>query len=311
MSIRLFDWRDIPALQRYRKQCIFFYNSLLLTRGPLFFPEVVLSNLSPATGIITAVHSKNDLAQPLIGQTYHSSGAQSAHLTFLAPQAGLESGALAGLLDYLAVQIGEQGAFRLIAEVEEGTAFLDILRQHGFVIYTRQRIWKAAPLEQSRTNSQWRNAEELDLIGIQSLLRNVVPALVQQVEPFSTGHPRGMVFRQGDDVLAYADLKAGHKGVWVQPVFHPVVENQDELLANLLKSLPKRNSRPVYLCIRSYLSWLELGLEELGAQASPQQAVMVKHFALAQKALRQVTIPALEGGRPEVSTPFARSEKHT
>jgi hypothetical protein len=311
MSIRLFDWRDIPALQRYRHQCVFFYNSLLLTRGPLFFPGAMLSNFSPATGIVTAVHRKNDQAQLLIGQTYRITGSQSAHLTFLAPQEGLESSALPGLLDYLAVQAGAQGAFRTIAEVEEGTAFLDILRQQGFAVYTRQRVWRVPHQEQGKPSLKWRKAEEVDLLGIHSLLRNVVPALVQQVEPFPYKHPHGMIYRQGGDVLAYADLKTGRKGVWVQPVFHPAVENQDELFSNLLECLPNRSSRPVYLCIRSYLSWLEPALDELGAQASPQQAVMVKHIALAQKATRPVALPALEGGRPEVSTPFARSEKHT
>ena len=310
MSIRLFDWRDIPALQRYRHQCVFFYSSLLLTRGPLFFPGAMLSNFSPATGIVTAVHSKNDQAQLLIGQTHHTTGSQSAHLTFLAPEAALESRALPSLLDYLAVQMGEQGAFRLIAEVEEGTAFLDILRQQGFAIYTRQRVWKVAPSDRVITSAQWRSAEDLDLIGIHSLLRNVAPALVQQVEPFPTGHLRGMVFRQSGDVLAYAELKTGRRGVWIQPVFHPAVENQDELLVNLVENLPNRFARPVYLCIRSYLSWLYPVLDEFGAQASPRQAVMVKNFAITQKVLRPVAIPALEGGRPEVSTPFARSEKH-
>ena len=35
----------------------------------------------------------------------------------------------------------------------------------------------------------------------------------------------------------------------------------------------------MYLCVRSYQTWLEPVLEDLGALAGPRQAVMVKHLA--------------------------------
>ena len=49
-------------------------------------------------------------------------------------------------------------------------------------------------------------------------------------------------------------------------------------------------------------------MEDLGAEAGPKQAVMVKHLALQQKAARQYALPALEGGQAEISAPIARSE---
>jgi hypothetical protein len=64
----------------------------------------------------------------------------------------------------------------------------------------------------------------------------------------------------------------------------------------------------VYVCIRSYQSWLEAAMEDLGAEAGPKQAVMVKHLAVQQKAARQFALPALEGGQAEISAPIVRSE---
>ena len=105
------------------------------------------------------------------------------------------------------------------------------------------------------------------------------------------------------------ELKFGHRGIWIQPLFHPDIDNVDTLLAGLLQIIPGKYSRPIYLGIRSYLSWLEPFLEILGAQASSRQAVMVKYLAITQRAPRTVSIPAIEGGHPEVTTPIARLEK--
>jgi hypothetical protein len=148
------------------------------------------------------------------------------------------------------------------------------------------------------------------MINVNSLYHNVVPGLVQQVEQIPSERLRGMVYNLSGEILGYAELKYGHRGIWILPLFHPDAENLDLLMADLIQNLPNRLSRPVFVCVRSYLSWLEPILEDLGAQAGPRKAVLVKHLVVTQKVLRQVAIPALEGGRPEVSVPIARSEKH-
>jgi hypothetical protein len=102
------------------------------------------------------------------------------------------------------------------------------------------------------------------------------------------------------------ELKYGHRGIWAQPFVHPDAEDVARLVVELLTNLPNRHSRPLYLCIRSYQSWLETTVEELGGESSPRQAIMVKHLAIPQKALRTFSLPALEGGRPEVSAPVSR-----
>jgi hypothetical protein len=310
MNIRPFDWRDIPALHRYRNQCVYLYSSLVLTRGPLFIPGAVISVFTPASGIVTSVYNNGDSGETLLGQSVHSAGTQYARLTFLTPQHLLGSPAVPSLLENLAARMGEQGAYRLIADVDESTQVFETLRSVGFAIYTRQRVWRIDNLPPRNSTSHWKPAADLDMISVNSLYRNIVPGLVQQVEQISSDRLRGMVYRMSGDLLAYTELKYGHRGIWILPLFHPDAENLDELVADLIQNLPNRLSRPVYLCIRSYLSWLEPILEDLGAQSGPRQAVMVKHLVVTQKVLRQVTIPALEGGRPEVSAPIARSEKH-
>jgi hypothetical protein len=145
---------------------------------------------------------------------------------------------------------------------------------------------------------------------MRSLYNNLVPGLVQQVEPYTWERPRGLLYYHGDDLLAFVDLKTGPRGIWAQPFFHPDLDRLPELILDLFEHVPNRSSRPVYLCVRSYQAWLEAALEELGAQVGARQALMVRHLAVRQKAEQSFALPALEGGSPEVTAPIVRSESN-
>lgn len=310
MTVRPFDWRDLPALLRNRRKSVFLDSALLLTRGPMLVPGALFSSLAPSMGVLTSVSNSSEKDDPpVIGQVMHLAGSQFAHLTFLTPEEAAHCSAVQELLDYLAGQVGERGAFRLLADVDEGSLAYEALRQASYAIYTRQRIWRiTGEVEKSGSENYWRTARDQDLMAIRSLYHNLVPGLVQQSEPFVGQQPRGLVCCSGDELLGYVELKYGHRGIWAQPFVHPDAEDLIEHFVDFLQSLPSRRSRPVYLCVRSYQSWLEPSLEMLGVEPGPRQAVMVKHLAVQQKAVRAFNLPALEGGQPEVTAPIIRSE---
>lgn len=313
MSIRPFDWRDLPALHRYRNQSVFLHSSLVLTRGPMLLSGAIFSALAPAMGINTSVSTRNGDNQALIGQTIQTPGSQNAQLTFLAPEEALQSDDFAPLLEYLCTQAVDRGAFRLLADVDEESLVFESMRQAGFAIYARQRIWRLAKMHaidpiSSPSDAGWRPAEDRDLIGVRSLYNNLIPGLVQQVEPFPSDRLHGFVFSRKDELLAYVEVRYGHRGIWVQPFIHPDAEDVGVYLGEMLKNLPSRYTRPVYLCVRSYQLWLESSIEALGAAPGPRQAIMVKHLAIPQKQLRAFALPALEGGRPEISAPISNAQ---
>lgn len=313
MSIRPFEWRDLPTLRRYRPQSVYLHSALVLTRGPLLLSGAFLSTLAPGVGIYTSV-SRGDgrLGQTVIGQVMHASGSQCAQLTFLTPEGALESAQLPPLLEHISAKAVEWGAFRLLADVDEHSSAFEVLHAAGFAIYARQRVWKlveivgAPPLLKS-----WKPVRERDLIPVRSLYNNLVPGLVQQVEPIPSERLHGVVYRQGQNLPAYVELKYGRRGIWVQPFIHPDAEEVAGHLVELFQDLPHRRSRPIYVCVRSYQSWLEPAIEELGAEPGPRQAIMVRHLAVPQKVLKPYALPALEGGHSEPSAPFAHSQVRT
>ena len=129
MSIHPFDWRDLPALRRYRNQSVFLNSALVLTRGPNLLTRTLLSTLAPGVGIVTAVSVENNrVDQVVIGQSMHAAGTQCAHLTFLTPEIALEGASISPLLEYISVQVVERGAFRILAEADEDSPAFESLR---------------------------------------------------------------------------------------------------------------------------------------------------------------------------------------
>lgn len=313
MSIRRFDWRDLPTLRRCRPHSVYLHSALVLTRGPLLLSGALWSTLAPGVGIYTSVSRSNGRnGEAVIGQVMHVSGSQSAQLTFLTPEEALESGQLPPLLEHICTKAVEWGAFRLLADVDEHSIAFEALRTAGYAIYARQRVWKLAGLAEVPSPLQsWMSARERDLIPVRSLYNSLIPGLVQQVEPFPSERLHGVVYRQGQSLQAYVELKYGRHGIWVQPFIHPDAEAAAAHLAELFQGLPHRRSRPIYICVRSYQSWLEPAIDELGAEPGPRQAIMVKHLAVPQKALRPFALPVLEGGHSEPSAPLAHSQVRT
>lgn len=321
MTVRPFDWRDLPYLYRNRHDSVFLDSALVLTRGHHVVSGALLSYLAPGMGVFTGISSgqeqgerpdygRPDSGRPVIGQIIHLIGSPFAHLTFVTPDEAFDSPALPALLEYLITIAGERGAFRLLADVDEQSTVYEALRQSCFAIYTRQRIWQLnRQPDVSGRSRAWRGATSRDTLAIKLLYNNLVPGLVQQVEPFMTNNrPRGVIHQQGEDLFAYVEIRYGNRGVWVHPFIHPDTQDVAERFTDLVQNLSNRGGRPVYICVRSYQAWLEPAIEAIGAESGPRLSVMVRHLASMQKAPRAQTVPTLEGSQPEVTAPMARSQ---
>ena len=311
MNIRPFEWRDFPLLHSYRNQGLFLDSTRALIHGPTLIPlGAFLTFLGPATRIYTyRCENCSPSGRPIIGQVIFAMGASFARLSFLAPENTMEMPDLSALLDFMAVQIGKQGAFHILADVDESSQVYHLLRRAGFAIYARQRIWRLDGQVTGEANIvPWRACRSSDVIGARSLYCNVVPGLVQQVEPLPKKNLKGFVHYHNGDISAYVELKYGRYGIWIQPYVHPDVENFDRQLAHLLCNLPGRRNRPLYLCVRSYQSWLEAAIEALGAQPGPQQAVMVRHLTVTNQVKQAYPLTAINGKHAEPTVPVAQIE---
>ncbi len=310
MNIRPFGWRDITLLRGYLNRGLFLDSTRVLLHGTSMIPMgAFISFLGPSTRIYT--YRCEDDSRPgvaFIGQLTYETGATYARLSFLAPEDAMQQPELSALTDYMAAQMGEKGAFHIVADVDETSQVITLLHRAGFAIYARQRIWRldGEPVGEEDP-ALWGSYRSRDSIGIRSLYCNVVPGLVQQVEPLPKKSFKGVVFYKDGDVVAFVELKYGRNGIWVQPFIHPDAEGFSQQLVHVLRNLPGRGDRPLFICIRSYQSWLESAIQALGAKAGNMQAVMVRHLTVAQRAKQPFAIPAMNGTSAEPTAPIIPS----
>lgn len=288
MTIRSLDFLDLPFLPRYRQDILPLDSARLLTRGNPLGATALFSYLNPRRNLYTALSNEN--GDSLMGQIILSEGETSARLTFLAP-AEKVNGLTLPLLDHLTRQAGDWGALHVLAEVDEESPAFKSLRQAGFAMYAWQRIWKLPEFTGQVEENPWRGAEDTDWPAVQSLHAQIVPALLQPVENLPK-QVTGLVCSAESGLQAYALFSNGPEGVWLQPLVPPDSTCFPAQVYGLVRAVSGWNKRAVYVCVRSYQAWLESSLLELGAEAGPRQAVMVKRLVKTVK--EQQTVPALE-----------------
>lgn len=282
MTIRPLDLLDLPTIYRYRQASLTLDSARSLTVGDSLGPAGLFAYLDPRRHIYTAVCKNNDEA-PMLGGITHHIGDTFARVSFIAPCENLDEDELPALLEHLAGHAGAWGVFHLQAEVDEHSCVFKSLRRVGFSVYAWQRIWNISELPADEVADLiWEKAHTGDLLRIQILYNQIVPALVQAIESCPK-QAKGMIWRTEGELKGYVGTIYGPQGILLHPMIHPDMGQVSDQLVDLIGILSARRGRPVYLCVRSYQAWLEPVLEELGASVGSRQAVMVKHLTASSR----------------------------
>lgn len=274
MSIRPLDLLDLPSLYRYRGESVNLDTARLLTRGNPLGAVGMLAYMNPRRHVYTAVSDEDGLT--LLGGVTHTRGETFAKLLYLAPASRIDHPAMSALIEQLAAEAGAWGAFHVLAEVDEASRALPVLRRAGFSVYAWQRMWDVSAAAAGNSANPWRRVESVNLPSVQSLYHEIVPPLLQPVESMPR---RAAGFICTDGMRCYVSSSTGMVGIVLTPLIHPEASGVGPKIASLIHHLPNRGGRPVYICVRSFQAWLEPVLEDLGATVTSRQAVMVKHLA--------------------------------
>ena len=300
MSLRFFDWRDIPTLHSYREEMVYLNNELLLTTGSLNIFETILSSVLPIGSALTLVYthsvekeekSPKSSSERTICQAEHRAGEEHAYLTFFAPHNNLNAQGVFALIDGITTQLGERGVLRILADVEEQNPLFELLHQAGFSIYARQRVWQMAHHKNKDITTshqfQWRPYQPSDRQAIHSLYQNLVPIMIQRIAPPLLASPKGLVCTHHQNVIAFIEFRYGMYGICAYPFVHPESPEVIVTISWVLDELPgilPRFSRPIYAMVCHYQNWIENSLEAQGALVGNSQVLMVKHLTLRPKA---------------------------
>ena len=307
--IRYFDWRDVGLVKTLADRGVCLDSETGLTQGNHPLQHALVSYLMPMAGAPTLIWRADGDPGAIFGQLSHRQGEGHARLLYVAPAAQAESDGWQRLIERLAVEAGERRAQNLIAEVNEKSPEFEALRQAGFAIYARQTLWKLAPRQPATKASETvavRPAERSDSIGVNTLYSNVVPRLVQQVEPGPQHIERGYVLEDGGELVAYLDVRRGPQGIWVEPFLHPQAYDLSEaVLETCLQLLPSPSEKPLYVCVRRYQDWLQNVVTRVGFESLGSQVVMVKRLAVR---LSEPLLKPLKVGEGQVPTPITSAQ---
>jgi hypothetical protein len=273
MSIRPLDFLDLPTIARYRNDVLTLDSARALTRGHPLGAMGLLAYINPARHLYAAISNGGETT--LLGGIIHTRGETFAKLLYLAPSTHLNDPQLPELIEHLTKQAGEWKAFHVLAEIDETSKVFPALRTSGFSVYAWQRLWDVSQIQKTESinRSGWKRMKSIHLPAIQNLHYQIVPQLLHPIEP-APNRITGFVH---EDMKCFANITSGMYGVVLTPLIHPHEEDAAEKIISLLNVMPNGN-RKIYLNVRSYQTWLEPVLEDLGAKASQRQAVMVKHL---------------------------------
>jgi hypothetical protein len=304
--IRPFNLRDLPLVHRLSEHGVSLHMESALTknlhptRGALFslvggdFPTYVWkSDKNGLAGFIQLFLDEENVHAHILylSSTVEDTQAEEANGTAVSGTQSINGerpyqvneDAWLPLLDQAVVEAGQRGLHTLVAEVDEVSDELPILRRAGFVVYTRQDVWvlaggQATNGEENKNILRPRKAD--DDWNIQLLYANTVPRLVQQVEPIPPLHDgSGWVLYEENDLAAFVHVHVGAVATWMRLFIHPSAETQtDQIIATVLRQNLGPADLPIYCAVRRYQSWVQQALERSGFTLWGSQAVMVKHI---------------------------------
>lgn len=307
--IRFFDWRDVGLVKSLADRGVCLDVETGLTQGNHPLQHALVSYLMPLAGAPTLIWRADGDHNAMFGQLSHRQGEDHARVLYIAPAAQADTDGWPQLIERLAIEAGERRAQNLIAEVNEKSPECETLRQAGFAIYARQTLWKLAARQtvtQAGETVALRPAVRADSIGVNTLYSNVVPRLVQQVEPGPQHIERGYVLQEGGQLVAYLDVRRGPQGIWVEPFLHPEAYDLSEaVLETCLQLLPSPSEKPLFLCVRRYQDWLQSVMPRVGFEPLGSQVVMVKRLAVR---ITEPVLKPLKGVEGQVPTPITSAQ---
>jgi hypothetical protein len=301
--IHSFDFRDLLALRTLSGSGVSLDSRTSLTEDLHPLRRAVLANVFPdflpETVMLDRAGGTAGFAQ--LG---HHRGDASSRLRFFAPRDLFLDARGIELIEALLCVAGRRQAQHVLADAEEDTDACAFLRRAFFSVYAREEIWKSLPpFPQSLPTPPgvFRPLLSANAAGAHALYCSVVPALVHQVEGFPR-RPKGWMIYEEGELVGFFSLRAGPRGLWMEPVFHPGARHAAEWIAAWLGGLRTDGREPVYVCVRSYQDWMGPILRDLGFSLSNRRAVLVRRVVVSVPAAESLPISAVDKPVPQAST---------
>lgn len=304
--IRPFTLRDLTLIFRLRRSDLLLQSeaALISEQGYLKSTLRALASNDGLTSLVWKSDSEKSLA---LAQFRMGASPSCARLVTLSsnmadPDGDDDVDCWLEFFDQLVVAAGERGAANLVVEAQEDRPEIDLLRRAGFVVFTRQDLWRCDSREiDGSAESLLSKMGEVDEWDVTHFYSNLVPKLIQQVEPAPDKAIGDLyLLREDGELTALVQMHSGARGVWSTLLIHPNSSCDPAAIIREAQGLAGAGrNRPLYCSVRRYQNWLQEPLRESGFEKIGSQAVMVRHIARMVKGPVKVAPAVAES--PEVA----------
>lgn len=214
------------------------------------------------------------------------------------------------LIDNLCLEAGLRRAKFLVASAPVEDCTFEKLRRCGFCPFSWHQIWRAERIVHSKFDlsmKAWQRPKSEDVLDIISVQKKLMAPAVQAVTKNLDKNSPELVCREDGNILGYAASKSFGGKVVITPLFQPFGGNTFELLGGLIHQY-QDDFREVYIRQNSDTSWLSPHLEEVAVPVTPRLEMLVKHFAVQQKAAVLEASRSTNGRQTDTVAPFLQSE---
>jgi len=284
----------------------------LVTRGEPFNLRNLVHSISPPLEQYIA-YCDNDPERPCYAQVISRVDETQGQLTFLGAPGDADQNDIACLLENLIANAGKWGTHYITGDLPTDSPHITGFKKAGFLTWANQTIFRLAPAatQNAKPEHLWRTWNANDMRAMTSLYRGVVPGLFQPIEPLTRKAALGLVlYHPEGELLGYADLDYGPKGVWVQPVLAPEA-NDPQILSDLQKAIPELYNRPVFLAARSYQPWLASLAAQLPGEIQGSQLLMVRYLVRQLKVVEPQAFALYEAKNVERGLPVSQIRQKT
>jgi len=213
------------------------------------------------------------------------------------------------LIDNLCLEAGLRRAKFLVASAPVEDCTFEKLRRCGFCPFSWQQIWRfdqSGFLESGHFDAIWETPNPEDTFEIIRVQKKLMCPAVQAVTKNTDRNLPDFAYKENGIILGYSTSKSFGGKIVVTPLLSRESGNPLETLKSLILQYLD-GFRKIYIRQTNDTTWLSPYLEAFAFPATPRLEMLVKHFAVQQKAVVMEASHSKNGRQTDTVTPFLQS----